>query len=464
MTDFASLGLAEPILRAVAHEGYTQATPIQAGAIPVILSGRDLVGIAQTGTGKTAAFVLPLLHRLAESRQVHVEGRPAVVPQRTCRFLILAPTRELVTQIGDSIKTYGRHLRPSLAVIVGGMKPGPQIRAMQHGVEIVVATPGRLIDHMTTGAVRLDHTTTVVLDEADQMLDLGFMPAVRRIMGRLPKTRQAVLLSATMPAQIRNLAEDFLNEPVEVAVAQQSKPVDRIEQRVMMVSAEAKRSTLVDLLVSDGVERTIVFTRTKRGADKVTAHLNAAGLAAEAIHGDKSQGQRDRALNAFRADKVKILVATDIAARGIDIDGISHVINFELPNVPEAYVHRIGRTARAGATGTAISLCDHTERHLLRDIERVIGRTLDGSPGGDLGPRPRGANRGPGGNPGGRPQGNRPQGSRPPGNRPQGNRPRSNQGDQRPARTGARTDGRMEEGAGDSGHRSPRRASGGDRG
>lgn len=408
MTDFASLGLAEPILRAIAHEGYTQPTPIQAGAIPVILSGRDLVGIAQTGTGKTAAFVLPLLNRLVEARQAVIDGQMTAVPQRACRFLILAPTRELATQIGDCIKAYGRNLRPSMAVIVGGMKPGPQVMAMRHGVEIVVATPGRLIDHMTTGAVRMDSTTVVVLDEADQMLDLGFMPAVRRIMAKLAKTRQAVLLSATMPKQIRSLADDFLNEPVEIEVTPQSRPVDRIDQKVVLLQPDAKRGKLVELLAADDVERSIVFTRTKRGADKVTAHLNAAGLTAEAIHGDKSQGQRDRALNAFRNNRIKILVATDIAARGIDVDGISHVINFELPNVPESYVHRIGRTARAGATGVAISLCDHTERPLLRDIERLIGRVIEGSPHTEI--RAGGGNGG-GGNGGQRNRNSRPRGN-----------------------------------------------------
>lgn len=482
MSDFASLGLAEPILRAVTHEGYTQPTPIQAGAIPVILSGRDLVGIAQTGTGKTAAFVLPLLHRLFEARQVHVDGRPAVVPQRACRFLILSPTRELATQIGDCIKAYGRHLRPSMAVIVGGMKPGPQINAMRHGVEIVVATPGRLIDHMTTGAVRLDHTTVVVLDEADQMLDLGFMPAVRRIMAKLTKNKQAVLLSATMPKQIRLLADDFLTEPVEVEVTPQSRPVDRIDQKVVMVTAEGKRGKLVELLAADGVERSIVFTRTKRGADKVTAHLNAAGLNAEAIHGDKSQGQRDRALNAFRGDRIKVLVATDIAARGIDVDGVSHVFNFELPNVPESYVHRIGRTARAGATGIAISLCDHTERPLLRDIERLIGRVIEGSPhdsvrgeggGNGGGARARSNNnrsRGPGGgarSSAGRPQGDRDGVSRPPRERA----PRDHVARDGVARDGAGREGGLHREAGhhrdmaprDAGHRDGGHREGGHR-
>ena len=385
MTDFASLGLAEPILRAVAAEGYETPTPIQAQAIPLIKDGHDLVGIAQTGTGKTAAFVLPLLHRLEQlRREAMAEGRKSLIQPRTCRILILAPTRELATQIGDCVRAYGRHLRPSMAIILGGVKPGPQIRAINQGQEIIVATPGRLLDHAGAGVLRLDATDMVVLDEADQMMDMGFLPGVRKIMARLPKDRQTILLSATMPKQIRGLADDFLNNPQEVAVAPQSRPIDRIEQKVMLVQADAKRQTLVDLLRGEGVERSIVFTRTKRGADKVAAFINAAGLRSESIHGDKSQSQRERALNAFRNDQVKILVATDIAARGIDVDGVSHVFNFELPNVPEAYVHRIGRTARAGANGVAVSLCDHTERSLLRDIERLIGRAL-------IAPQPRGA-------------------------------------------------------------------------
>jgi ATP-dependent RNA helicase RhlE len=416
LTDFASLGLSEPILRAVAAEGYTTPTPIQAQAIPLICDGHDLVGIAQTGTGKTAAFVLPMLHRLEQIRRDALEaGRKGGPAPRNCHMLILAPTRELATQIGDCIRAYGRHLRPSMAIVLGGVKPGPQIRALTQGQEIVVATPGRLLDHVGGGVLRLDQTTVVVLDEADQMMDLGFMPGIRKIMARLPKDRQTVLLSATMPKQIRSLADDFLNNPREVAVTPESMPVDRIDQKVIMVPADGKRQALVDLLRGEGVERSIVFTRTKRGADKVTAFINAAGLTAEAIHGDKSQSQRERALNAFRNDRVRILVATDIAARGIDVDGISHVFNFELPNVPESYVHRIGRTARAGAAGSAVSLCDHTERGLLRDIERLIGRALAPPQSRDS-REPRSFNSG-----GARPQGQgagRPQGQGAP--RPQG--------------------------------------------
>lgn len=365
---FTDLGLAEPILRAVLAEGYTVPTPIQEKVIPVLLSGRDVVGIAQTGTGKTAAFVLPLLHKIADGQ------KPAA---KSCSVLILAPTRELAAQIADSVRTYGKFMRHSVTVVVGGVKPGPQIRAMERGVDIVVATPGRLLDHMSTGAIRLNQATSVVLDEADQMLDLGFMPAIRRIMAKLPRERQTMLLSATMPKQIRSLATDFLNNPEEIAVAQVSKPIERINQRVILLERAAKGNQLVDILKGTNVERAIVFTRTKRGADKVSQHLQKAGLLAAAIHGNKSQNQRTRTLAEFKSSSVNILVATDIAARGIDVDDVSHVVNYELPNVPESYVHRIGRTARAGKSGHAVSFCDNTEQGLLRDIEKLIGISLD---------------------------------------------------------------------------------------
>jgi len=368
LTLFTELGLAEPVLRAVAAESYTTPTPIQAQSIPLILAGNDLVGIAQTGTGKTAAFVLPILHRLAMDR--------AAPAPRSCRTLILAPTRELASQIAASAQTYGKFLRPRVAVVIGGAKPGPQIRQMASGVDILVATPGRLLDHVGTGAIRLQGINTVVLDEADQMLDLGFMPAIRRIMALVPAGRQAILFSATMPAPIRALAAEFLRNPSEVSVTPQARPIERIDQRVMLLEAHEKRGALVDLLGDHAVERAIVFTRTKHGADKVAKHLESSGITAVAIHGNKSQGQRERALGQFRGGRVRILVATDIAARGIDVDGVTHVINFELPNVPESYVHRIGRTARAGATGIAVSLCETAERPFLRDIERLIGKEL----------------------------------------------------------------------------------------
>lgn len=368
MTEFDALGLPEPILRAVSAEGYTAPTPIQAAVIPAMMAGRDILGTAQTGTGKTAAFTLPILAALAAER-----GRPA---PKTARALVLAPTRELAAQIAEAVRTYGAQLRVSVALVVGGVKPGPQVRALARGVDVLVATPGRLEDHMGGGAVSLAATRIVVLDEADQMLDLGFIPAIRRILGRLPKDRQTALLSATMPPPIRALAADFLTKPAEIAVAPVSRPVEAIHQSVRQVDAGEKRAVLLDLLADAGIERAIVFTRTKRGADKVSRHLAEAGHNSAAIHGNKSQGQRDRALGGFRDGSVKILVATDIAARGIDVDGVSHVFNFELPNIPEAYVHRIGRTARAGRSGIAVSLCAPDERPLLKDIETLIGRRL----------------------------------------------------------------------------------------
>lgn len=368
MTNFNELGLADSILKAITSEGYETPTPIQAQVIPEMLTGRDVVGIAQTGTGKTAAFVLPLLHEIAERG---VRPRP-----KTCGALILAPTRELAAQIADSVRAYGRFMRHSVTVVVGGVKPGPQIRTLAKGVDIVVATPGRLLDHMSTGAINLDITTTVILDEADQMMDLGFMPAIRKIMTRLPRKRRTLLFSATMPTQIRALANDFLHDAAEISVAPVSRPIDQIEQKVVMVEKPNKRSALVEILKDNNVERAIVFTRTKHGADKVCRHLNTAGIPADAIHGNKSQPQRERALAAFKSGNTRVLVATDIAARGIDVDDVSHVVNFELPNIPESYVHRIGRTARAGKSGVAISLCDSAERSLLRDIERLIGRTI----------------------------------------------------------------------------------------
>ncbi|SDF97357.1 MULTISPECIES: DEAD/DEAH box helicase [Thalassobaculum] len=368
MTDFKTLGLAETVLRAVTSEGYDTPTPIQAKAIPLVLEGRDVVGIAQTGTGKTAAFVLPLLSRLAEL------GGTAK-PKGT-RVLVLSPTRELAAQIHDAVRAYGKNVRPRSTVVVGGAKPGPQIRACAQGLDFLVATPGRLLDHIGTGAIKLTDTAVVVLDEADQMLDLGFMPAVRRILAMTPKTRQTVLFSATMPNQIRALADDFLTDPVEIAVTPASTPIERIQQSVVQVARAEKRNALARILADEAVRRAIVFTRTKRGADRVARHLASAGLASEAIHGDKSQGQRERALDAFKTGKSNILVATDIAARGIDVDGVTHVVNYELPNVPESYVHRIGRTARAGAEGVAVSLVDEEEMELLGDIERLIGRSL----------------------------------------------------------------------------------------
>jgi ATP-dependent RNA helicase RhlE len=375
---FADLGLADPLLRAVAAEGYTQPTPIQARVIPEMLQGRDIIGIAQTGTGKTASFVLPVLHALTAASLAGMK-RPRPAP-RCIGTLILAPTRELAQQIAESIRTYGRYMRPSIGLVVGGANPMPQIKALSTGLDIVVATPGRLLDHVRAGKAKLSTTTTIVLDEADQMLDLGFMPAIQEIMRSVSQQRQTLLLSATMPTPIRALAQQFMHEPVEIAVAAVSKPVERIHQEVILVDQSAKSDLLVDLLAQRQVERAIVFTRTKRGTDRVERMLNASGLHSVGIHGDKSQGQRNRALAQFKSGASRILVATDVAARGLDIDDVSHVVNFDMPTLPEAYVHRIGRTGRAGRSGMAISLCDGAERGLLRDIERLTNSVLSPAP------------------------------------------------------------------------------------
>ncbi len=357
MTEFTGLDLIEPIRRAVAQAGYTHATPIQAQAIPTLLTGRDLVGIAQTGTGKTAAFVLPILQMIAG-----LKGGPK---PKTCRALIVAPTRELAAQIVENARTYSRHMHVSVTMVVGGVRPGPQIKALAKGVDVLVATPGRLLDHMSAGAVSLGETRTVVLDEADQMMDLGFLPAIRKIMRAMPAQRQTLLFSATMPKEIRALAADFLTDPAEVTVARIGKPVEAIAQKVIHVPGPEKRGLLLDLMSDVEVERAIVFVRTKRGADRIAELLTKNAFSADSLHGNKSQGQRDRALRGFKNGKVKILVATDIAARGIDVDDVSHVINFDLPNIPDAYVHRIGRTARAGKDGIAISLCERGETGYL---------------------------------------------------------------------------------------------------
>ena len=368
MTSFTDLGLAEPLTQAIEAMGYEKPTPIQAVVIPAFLDGRDVIGIAQTGTGKTAAYVLPMLHALEE--------RPSRPSPKRCRILILAPTRELAGQIADNIRSHGRNIRHSVALVVGGARPGPQIKAMARGVDFLVATPGRLMDHMETGVLSLDDVEMVALDEADQMLDMGFLPPIRHILGSIKGKRQTVLLSATMPRQIRQLANEFLHKPAEVSVSEGAKPIERIAQHVLHIEAGAKRRVLTDILRDPELERAIVFTRTKRGADRVQLHLEKAGLRAEAIHGNRSQSQRDRTLSRFKGGRVNVLVATDVAARGIDVDDVSHVINFELPNVPESYVHRIGRTARAGKAGVAISLCDRTERAYLRDIERLISTRI----------------------------------------------------------------------------------------
>jgi superfamily II DNA/RNA helicase len=368
LTSFNDLGLAEPIRRALAEEKYITPTPIQVQTIPVALSGRDVIGIAQTGTGKTAAFALPILHRLFAA------PRP---PQRkTCRVLVLSPTRELSSQILDAFRTYGRHLGVSATLAIGGVPMGRQVRALLNGVDVLVATPGRLIDLVRGNALRLGDVDVFVLDEADRMLDMGFIRDIRTIVAKLPSRRQTLLFSATMPHAIAELAEEMLNSPAKVAVTPAATTVERVEQQVIHVDRAAKPTVLADLLARASIERALVFTRTKHGADRVVRGLARAGVAAEAIHGNKSQNQRERSLAAFRTGAVRTLVATDIAARGIDVDGISHVVNFDLPNVPETYVHRIGRTARAGADGVAISLCDAEETAFLRDIEKLIRMTI----------------------------------------------------------------------------------------
>ncbi len=371
MTSFKEFGLKEPILRALAQEQYTTPTPIQAQAIPAALNRRDIIGIAQTGTGKTAAFALPILHHLA--------GNHAAPERKRCRVLVLSPTRELSGQILESFKTYGRHIRLQATLAIGGVPIGRQVRALNGGVDVLVATPGRLLDLVHANAVRLDLVECLVLDEADRMLDMGFIQDIRKIVARLPQKRQTLLFSATMPAAIAELAGQMLRDPVKVAVTPVASTAERIDQRVIHVERTEKLDLLGETLRREPIDRALVFTRTKHGADRVVKGLAKAGIAAEAIHGNKSQNQRERALAAFRSGKVRTLVATDIAARGIDVDGISHVINYDLPNVPESYVHRIGRTARAGAEGIAISFCDREERAYLRDIEKLIRMTVPNS-------------------------------------------------------------------------------------
>ncbi len=447
MTNFTSLGLAEPLLRALATEGYETPTPIQLQAIPPAMEGRDLCGIAQTGTGKTAAFALPILHRLANN--------PA--PRRKCaaRVLVLAPTRELATQIAESFQSYARNLKISVMTVFGGVPIPRQERQLSSGVDVLVATPGRLLDLVDRRALMLGEVEVLVLDEADQMLDLGFIHSLKRIAAMLPRQRQSLFFSATMPKAIAELAGRFLVEPVQVAVAPVATTAERVEQYVTFCNQSEKQALLILTLRRPEFAKALVFTRTKHGADRVVRHLEGAGIRAAAIHGNKSQPQREKALAAFKQGVVGVLVATDIAARGIDIDAVSHVINFELPNVPEQYVHRIGRTARAGLDGIAMSFCADDERPYLKDIEKLtrnkiavlplpegflaaaaklpkpvpvnddreergnrhdVGRHRDGArPYGDRNGRSHG----------GRPVESRPQGVRPDGSRPYAGRPQA---------------------------------------
>lgn len=364
--NFQDLDLIEPLLRAVDEAGYTQPTPIQEQAIGPVLAGRDLLGCAQTGTGKTAAFSLPILQRLSQK------------PRQAAGIsvLVLAPTRELAAQIGESFTTYGKYLRLTNTVIFGGVGQDSQVRAVRRGVDILVATPGRLLDLMGQGLIRLGAVHTLVLDEADRMLDMGFIRDVQKILAVLPTDRQTLFFSATMPAEVQQLSHQMLRDPVRVAVTPAATTVERIDQLVYFVEKGDKRALLETLLEDKSLKRVIVFSRTKHGANKVVQNLERARIGAEAIHGNKSQGARTRALENFKSGHTRVLVATDIAARGIDVDGISHVVNYDLPNIAESYVHRIGRTARAGADGIALAFCEAEERPFLRDIERLIRKPI----------------------------------------------------------------------------------------
>ena len=365
---FSDLGLSSTLLLTLEREGYTTPTPIQAQAIPILLKGHDLLGIAQTGTGKTAAFALPILQHILTNR---------IVPApKMVRTLILSPTRELASQIAESFNTYSKGMGLKIATIYGGVKYGPQYKALAGGLDILVATPGRLIDHIEQKTIDLRGVEYFVLDEADQMLDLGFVKPIRQIAQKLSHKRQNLFFSATMPREIGALASELLTEPKRVEITPEATTAERVEQSVIFVEAVRKRALLSEMYAEDALARTLVFTRTKRAADKVTAYLQAGGIESAAIHGDKNQSQRERALQAFKAGKLRALVATDIAARGIDVDNVSHVINFELPNVPEAYVHRIGRTARAGRAGISVTLCSDDERKFLKDIERVTRQRI----------------------------------------------------------------------------------------
>ncbi len=378
---FEQLQLAEPLLQALRAEGYTTPTPIQAQAIPPALEGHDLLGCAQTGTGKTAAFALPLLHRLyaqreADPRTHQVQARH---PQRIhshVRALVLAPTRELAAQIGESVGAYGRHTGLRHTVVYGGVGLHGQIRTLQRGVEVLVATPGRLLDLVGQRAVDLSRVEVLVLDEADRMLDMGFIHDIRRIIKLMPTKRQTLFFSATMPPAIRQLADELLTDPVSVAVAPVASTTELVEQQLYYVARDNKKALLLHLLDNPEVGSALVFTRTKFGADKLVKSLDAAGIEAEAIHGNKSQGSRQSALRAFKNGHIRVLVATDIAARGIDVDQLAYVVNFDLPNQPETYVHRIGRTGRAGASGLAVSFCDAEERSFLREIRTLIQKEI----------------------------------------------------------------------------------------
>ncbi|MEY3174365.1 MAG: hypothetical protein RLZZ436_2279, partial [Planctomycetota bacterium] len=372
--NFRDFGLAEPLVRAVAAQGYSVPTPIQQQAIPVVLSGRDVVGIAQTGTGKTAAFALPLLHRLhASAPPAGSSGRRG---HRAPHVLVLASTRELALQIRDSFTVYGTSSGVRIAVIYGGVGQDPQTRALRSGVDILVATPGRLLDLMQQGLCSLETIKVLVLDEADRMLDMGFFPAIRRILQKVPKARQTLMFSATMKPEIRELADSMLTDPVSITIEPQKKTTELVSQSVAIVPQKQKIRALIHLIHQLVPSRCLVFSRTKHGADRIVRQLSTAGLTAAAIHANKSQNKRLRTLEQFRSSAPPVLVATDIAARGIDVEAVSHVFNFDMPTEEETYVHRIGRAGRAGTPGVAVSLCDPEERRMLRSIEKLIGFTI----------------------------------------------------------------------------------------
>src|SRR5687768_4504536 len=367
---FNNLQLIEPLLRALQHEGYTVPTPIQQQAIPVILQGRDLRGCAQTGTGKTAAFAIPMLQLLKQEQENHLDAKPRI------KALILTPTRELAIQIEESFKAYGKNLNLKHLVIFGGVGQKPQTDALRNGIDILVATPGRLLDLMNQGFINLNHITHFVLDEADRMLDMGFVNDVKKVIAKLPSKRQSLFFSATMAPEIIKLADTMLVNPEKVEVTPISSTAETINQAVYFVEKNNKKNLLIHVLQDKAIKTALVFTRTKHGADKVVKDLVKAGISAEAIHGNKSQNARQRALSNFKEQSTRILVATDIAARGIDVEELGHVINYELPNVSETYVHRIGRTGRAGNSGIAISFCDAEEHQYLRDINKLINRAI----------------------------------------------------------------------------------------
>lgn len=366
---FENLNLIEPILKALKTEGYTTPTPIQAQAIPIILNHQDLLGCAQTGTGKTAAFAIPTLQLLHQDRIAHKE-------QKTIKALVLTPTRELALQIGESFTAYGKHTGLKNLVIFGGVSQNPQVDALRRGVDILIATPGRLLDLMNQRYVHLEHVKFLILDEADRMLDMGFVNDVKKIIAKVPAKRQTLFFSATMPKEIQGLADSILNNPEKVEVTPVSSTAETIQQSVYYVDKGDKKNLLIHILKDKNIKTVLVFTRTKHGADKVVKDLNRVGITAEAIHGNKSQNARQRALTNFKNRTTRVLIATDIAARGIDIDELTHVINYELPNVPETYVHRIGRTGRAGANGIAFSFCDAEELEFLKDIHKLIAKQI----------------------------------------------------------------------------------------